>query len=552
MNTQPGHDPVTVSGVTEEQFAALVDELSFAPERREQFRDLLRENHPLYAQRGTAATVRMRGWVLLAMARAGLVDAELLFVLEELDAGLDSYLVAAAAKALRSSSHPREAFAPYVMHALANVRYRDEPVSFVGYGAYADGSSEDDTSPVRELLLTLKWLKEHGRSALPELELLLQPQSGLSPELNKVAFDAQRTIKEAFEAASLGPPQGCCSLPDSLKGVFCREREWRHSASALEDTMFQDQDGTPTSFAEFFHGQPAIVVFFYTRCDNPLKCSLTVAKLARVQQLLEERQLAHQIRTAAITYDPGFDLPERLRAYGNNRGLRMNEHHRMLRSTQGMDTLKDHFSLGVNFVESLVNRHRIEAYILDSTGGIQVSLERIRWDERALVDKAEEVLASERGRLTSSLTPSGKKGAVLHGSAPHLCTIAAAVGAAIFPKCPVCWAAYLSVFGIAGLEQIPFVPWLLPILCTILVLNLASIWFRSRATGRLTPFWFVCLGAAIILISRSMHGGQLMAGAGLTLTIIGSLLSALGGPQSTRPADKYAAQHRVANAQESW
>ena len=39
------------------------------------------------------------------------------------------------------------------------------------------------------------------------------------------------------------------------------------------------------TFKDFFHGQPSIVVFFYTRCDNPMKCSLTVAKLARVQAI---------------------------------------------------------------------------------------------------------------------------------------------------------------------------------------------------------------------------------------------------------------------------
>ena len=53
-------------------------------------------------ERGAAAIVRMRGWVLLAMARAGVSDAALVFVLEELDTGIDPYLVAAAARALRS------------------------------------------------------------------------------------------------------------------------------------------------------------------------------------------------------------------------------------------------------------------------------------------------------------------------------------------------------------------------------------------------------------------------------------------------------------------
>ena len=132
------------------------------------------------------------------------------------------------------------------------------------------------------------------------------------------------------------------------------------AVSRSRSAVFEDHDGLSITFKEFFRGHPSIVVFFYTRCDNPLKCSLTVTKLARIQKLLEAQGLADQIHTAAITYDPAFDLPERIRGYGQHRGVRMDARHRMLRATDGIDTLRRHFKLGVNFIESLVNRHRIE------------------------------------------------------------------------------------------------------------------------------------------------------------------------------------------------
>jgi len=166
----------------------------------------------------------------------------------------------------------------------------------------------------------------------------------------------------------------------------------RCGCEPIELTVFEDHEGELVTFKEFFRGQPSIVVFFYTRCDNPMKCSLTVTKLARVQKLLEAQGLADQIRTAAITYDPAFDLPERLRGYGQNRGVRMDAHHRMLRATDGINALRSHFKLGVNFIESLVNRHRIEAYILDSEGRIAASFERIHWDEQQVVTRTIEVL----------------------------------------------------------------------------------------------------------------------------------------------------------------
>jgi protein SCO1/2 len=114
--------------------------------------------------------------------------------------------------------------------------------------------------------------------------------------------------------------------------------------------------------------------------------------MARVQMLLEARGVADEIHTAAITYDPAFDLPERLRVYGQDRGVRMDAHHRMLRAIDDNDALRRHFELGVNFIESLVNRHRIEVYILDADGRVAVSFERIHWDEQQVVTRAIEVL----------------------------------------------------------------------------------------------------------------------------------------------------------------
>ncbi|HXN22411.1 MAG TPA: SCO family protein [Candidatus Dormibacteraeota bacterium] len=135
----------------------------------------------------------------------------------------------------------------------------------------------------------------------------------------------------------------------------------REDTQTVDSIFFEDQHGTPVRFRELFEGNPSIVVFFYTRCDNPWKCLLTVTKLARVQQLLKERDNSDQIQTVAITYDPAFDLPKRLREYGQDRGVRFDTHHRMLRATEGFAALRNHFHLGVNFLESLVNRHRIRA-----------------------------------------------------------------------------------------------------------------------------------------------------------------------------------------------
>jgi protein SCO1/2 len=226
--------------------------------------------------------------------------------------------------------------------------------------------------------------------------LLRKQGSGLPA---KFRVDIDRAIQAIRGPDRSDPPAApaCCGAPAT---DVERTSSWppneRCSCGPIASTVLQDHDGATITFREFFTGQPTIVAFFYTRCDNPLKCSLTVTKLARVQALLQAQGLAERIDTAAITYDPGFDLPERLRIYGKDRGVRLDAHHRMLRAVEDNDALREYFELGVNFIESLVNRHRIELYILDAGGRVAVSFERIHWDEADVVARAVKVLEEAR------------------------------------------------------------------------------------------------------------------------------------------------------------
>lgn len=522
-------DLVTTKAPSESAFADLVDSLAADPNRRKQLTDLLREDHPFYDQRGAATIVEMRGWVLLALARAEISDDELLFVLEELDTGVDSYLVAAAACALRSYPNPNSALAPFVLRALNQIRYHDDPVSFQSYGDYATSSS--GTSPVRELLATLAWLGPHARGILPEIEAIAQ-SGGLSRKASIEADRALKTIRETDQAQPLDS-DSCCILRASLLSKVSWSSNSRHGTELIDSTVFEDQDGDRITFREFFRGHPSIVVFFYTRCANPLKCSLTITKLARIQKLLEEQGLAAQINTAAITYDPAFDLPARIRSYGQNRGVRLHAGHRMLRATDGINALRGHFKLGVDFIESLVSRHRIEAYVLDAKGRIAASFERLHWDEQEVVDRAVEVLTEKNDVPLTAVPP--KRKPFIRTASPVLSTLAS-LGVAFFPKCPICWSAYLSLFGIAGLNQIPYSPWLQPILITAMMINIFSVWLRARFTRRRWGLYLVSAGALVIIVAKMGFGWEKAAVPGVLLTLAGSLLSAISSRSNRRSA----------------
>ena len=513
-------------GTPEEEFASFVDALASEVDGRERLTALLHEDHPVYDQRGTSTVVRMRGWILVAYARAGVTDDVLPFVLEELDAGREGYLVAAAARALRSYPSPHAAFAPFVLRALDNMRYQDEAVRFDGYGVYAT-SVTASTSPVRELLETLVWLGPHAHGVRTELADLRRAGSGVS---RKLWPDVDRAVAalEVAPANTESEPGECCTLPKGLRSSVWWPFGGRASSDAIHATVFEDQDGAPISFADFFVGQPSIVAFFYTRCDNPQKCSLTVSKLATVQRQLAERGAADRVRTAAITYDPGFDVPARLRAYGHGRSMRMDNGHRLLRAPGGIEPLRRHFRLGVNFVESLVNRHRIEIYILDAAGRIAASFGRIHWDEQEIVRRAIELLNEvEPGVAAEARTD---RRAAPRTLTPALGTVAA-LAVALLPKCPVCWAAYLSVLGIAKLAQASHA-WMQSLLLAMMLVNIASVGWRDRASGLMTGFYFVSAGAIALVAARISPQFEPAAPLGVLLTLAGSAVSVFNGERS--------------------
>jgi protein SCO1/2 len=520
-----------LSGASSEaEFAACVDALDAeAHDDRVRLIDLLREEHPVYDQRGSATVSLMRGWVLLALARAraggdALADQALSFVLEELDTGVEPYLVAAAARALRSCPSARRgpALTPFVMRAIERIRYHDDPVSFDAYGEYSSAAA---TSPLRELFKTVAWLGPDARGVLPQLEQLAQAR-GLGRQAKAEAGEALASIRAAAtEAAAAADDReaDCCELPSGLAGRFAWPGQVRRGAGSIESVSFEDHDGTALTFSDAFHGHASIVVFFYTRCDNPLKCSLTVTKLATVQRMLEERGLADRIHTFAVTYDPAFDSAKRIAIYGKDRGVRMGSRHRMLRVDGGMSAVRAYFKLGVNFIESLVNRHRVEAYVLDAQGRIAASFARLLWDEQALIDRAVDVLNEDE--RPQSPAPSIDRPKTVRAASPVIGTVAS-LAVTFFPKCPVCWAAYLSMFGVAGLDQLPLPAWLQPVLIAAMLINLASVWFRSWSTGRFTGAMLVSAGMSIILASRSVPEWEGAGPWGVGLVLAGSLSSA--------------------------
>ncbi|PZF73706.1 hypothetical protein [Taibaiella soli] len=98
---------------------------------------------------------------------------------------------------------------------------------------------------------------------------------------------------------------------------------------------------------------------------------------------------------------------------------------------------------------------------------------------------------------------------------------------AFFPKCPLCWAAYLSMFGSVSIAKLPYMGWLLPVLFGFLGIHLFFL-YRKAARAGYAPFLLSLAGAVALLVCRMFFTTEkwlLMSG--MILIISGSLLNSL-------------------------
>jgi cytochrome oxidase Cu insertion factor (SCO1/SenC/PrrC family) len=362
------------SGVAFADILASVDDLRSRPDQREAVAALLAEQSPVYAGRSTGDAERLRGYLLASFETIGLPASAMSFVIEELESGLNSYVVAAAAMAMRGARDLPEQIVPLLLEAIERLRGSDDVVCF-DYRKPATGDAQ--TTALMELFRSLGWLGPRAAAAATPLKAMLGQQP------NNFSVQVRTEIEKALAAVSRGSaPAGahCCGghpTPVSFKPAA----EAPPAGIDIHTTELQDQDGAVFSFGDFFPGRPSVLTFFYTRCMNPTKCSLTITRLARLQKRIDEEGLRGEVNVAAFSYDPAFDQPGRLRAYGADRGMSYDDRTRLLRTTGPFEPFRHWLDLGVGYGSNTVNQHRLDVVILDRQARPRAHLSRLQWHE---------------------------------------------------------------------------------------------------------------------------------------------------------------------------
>jgi len=441
----------------------------------------LPETYTGYSGRSSAEIKRIRGYAMAAFERTALPDVAVPFMLDELENGMDPYNVAGAAIGLRGLTQQHTFVKPYLLKGFYNMLLMDDAISFRGFDVHYP--LLEYTTPVREILITIQVLQIRDSGLSDSLkEVCNTYQNQLSRYVNDL-------LKETIELLNDNPTPkvNCCEfLGESYTSRIIQKLEIKRKMRSF--VKMEDQDAKLCSYNDAFLGKISVLVFFYTRCDNPNKCARTISQFAELQKLLDDRGI-NNISLAGITYDASYDIPLRLRNFGINRGFRFNAVHRFFRVVDGFDILRSYLNLEVNYAGSIVNNHSIELYILDKRGKAIMAQTRLQWQPEEVAD----ILASLQSSRYDILP------AAVKNIWRVISNTIIGILIAFFPKCPVCWAGYMSLFSAIGLQSVPYSPKMLYIILVGMALSLFINFRISKKKKIVVVFYINLLGSVSVL-----------------------------------------------------
>ncbi len=289
---------------------------------------LLRHDAPHFQGLSTADAQRLRGQLFAEFEGRphplGLRE----MILEELQTSLSPVVLAGAARALRN-----ETADPVLLHWLSSSHDR---IALLDDYVALDCPGPDRLTARGELAETLQ------RWQSPKSSCCAGP--GLS----------ETTIP--------------CAM-NSSPGKLCPKK--------LATVTLEDQHGAKVPLVSLLRTRPSLIAFFYTRCMNPEKCSLTVLRLAALARQIEAVQPGGW-NILAISYDPEFDTPLQLRRFGEGRDFPFSEHARLIRCVTDWPKLQQAFDLRVGYSAATVNEHARECfYVTPGLDLLPLSPERL-------------------------------------------------------------------------------------------------------------------------------------------------------------------------------
>lgn len=98
--------------------------------------------------------------------------------------------------------------------------------------------------------------------------------------------------------------------------------------------------------------------------------------------------------------------------------------------------------------------------------------------------------------------------------------IVPALVVAILPKCPLCFAAYLSAFGLFGISPLQYGSWILPLTIFFSTVTVAIFFRQAKRNDEYISFFLSLIGLTLISVGKFYFENNLLMYAGIAILFI--------------------------------
>lgn len=99
-------------------------------------------------------------------------------------------------------------------------------------------------------------------------------------------------------------------------------------------------------------------------------------------------------------------------------------------------------------------------------------------------------------------------------------SLISAIGVFLLPKCPICWAAYMSFFSALGFSSITYQSWWLPLMLTILFLSVGLSIYHAFIRKRYTYMGLILGGVTFLVLGKLVFDITFLMYTGIALLLI--------------------------------
>ncbi|MEM9263209.1 MAG: SCO family protein [Pseudomonadota bacterium] len=354
-----------------------------APEAADVISDLLPEKSPLYRDRIRAEVELLRGALLVTISEIGATPDVMPVVLAELETTKDPFTFGAACRVAVALGPRANAAEKYLLRPFGRT-IKDELFSLDEISQ--SHPLQSPTTAQQEALKALATVTA-SKVSLPTLKAISEGR--ISSDV--CSHDTLRTLalRAISRIESKQPLEGNCCCKDASSVATSTQlfSPSDRTALFLEGLEFTNVRGQKQKFGDLI-GKPVFLSYFYTRCDNPQKCSRTVTTAAKLQRLAKDRGFDDSVRILLVTLDPTFDDSLRLREYGRERGFEMNGRDTVVRTSgDDLQLLCQAFDLPVSLNNGSLSIHGVGGILIDKKGRVAKRYNAILWNnEDVLAD----------------------------------------------------------------------------------------------------------------------------------------------------------------------